>query len=63
VSAIVTTLKGCVTGRGILSTSLGTLLVRHGGLNSDVMFLPTIAPATVRGKCTNKKIAIMSWRE
>lgn len=27
------------------------------------MFLPTIAPATVRGKCTNKKIAIMSWRE
>lgn len=37
--------------------------MRHGGLNSDVMFLPTIAPATVRGKCTNKKIAIMSWRE
>jgi hypothetical protein len=44
----------------LMGTSLGTLFVRHGGLNSAVMFLPTIAPATVRGKCTNRKMAIMS---
>lgn len=38
-------------------TSLGTLLVLQGGLNSEVIFLPTIAPTTVRGKWTNRKMA------
>jgi hypothetical protein len=39
----------------------GILFVRHGGWNSEVIFLPTIAPTTVAGKWTNRKIMSINW--
>lgn len=43
-------------------TSRGTLLVRHGGLNSGVILRPTIAPTTVDGKCTNINIDAINYK-
>ena len=44
-------------------TSLGTLFVRQGGLNSEVMLRPTMAPTTVRGKWTKRNMATINCRE
>jgi hypothetical protein len=51
---------GVLLYHGTGGISLAMFFVRHGALNSPVIFLPTIPPSTVNGKPTISQISISS---